>query len=73
MTNSIFVPVLLHFLNNFVSIAAYYIFDSEEFLESKVQDPQNFGAHLGNFVFLLILFAVFIIFVKSYYNRKQAT
>lgn len=73
MTNSIFVPVLLHFLNNFVSIAAYYIFDSEEFLESKVQDPQNFSAHLGNFVFLLILFAAFIIFVKSYYNRKPAS
>jgi hypothetical protein len=72
MTNSIFVPILLHFLNNFVSIAAYYIFDNKEFLESKVNDPQNFNAHLGNFVFLLILFSAFIIFVRSYYNRKNS-
>lgn len=67
-SNSIFIPMTLHFLNNFVAIMAYFIFGSEEFMESNVVSKEGISTHVITFVLLLIVFFMLIYFIKKYYT-----
>jgi membrane protease YdiL (CAAX protease family) len=70
-TNSIFVPMILHFLNNLIAVSAYMIFGSEDIMESSVSASEGVSEYVIAFVTLSILFALLIFGIKKYYNAIQ--
>jgi len=68
MSNSIFVPMILHFLNNFIAAIAYFILGDQELMDSKVVDMANVENHIFNFVILAVVFLSLIYFVNNYYH-----
>ena len=68
-SNSIAVPIILHFLNNFIAIIAFFIFGEEELLQSNFVDPEAINSHILTFTVLLVLFIGFVIYInKNYLN-----
>jgi len=68
-SNSIVVPVILHFLNNLIAIIAFFIFGEEELIQSNFVDVESFNTHLLSFILLLVLFIGFIIFINRNYLK----
>jgi len=72
ISGSIFIPLLLHFLNNFIAVMTYFILGEEEFIQADVSDPSQIGTNLFLFVFFLLLFILYIFLVNcNYYKIKQ--
>lgn len=70
-SNSILVPVILHFINNFVAVNAFFIFGSEEFLEPTAISSDEILTVITGFFLLLLLFSGFILFVNRFYNKLE--
>jgi len=71
MSDSIFVPMTLHFLNNFLAVTAYFTFGSEELISSKVTPGSEIIPNIISFVLLGLLFAAFIYYIRKNYYRFQ--
>lgn len=71
MSDSIFVPMTLHFLNNFLAVTAYFAFGSEELISSKVTPGSEIIQNIISFVLLGLLFAAFIYYIRKNYYRFQ--
>lgn len=69
ISGSIFIPLLLHFLNNFIAVMTYFILGEEEFIQADVSDPSQIGINLFLFVFFLMLFIVYIYLVNRNYDK----
>ncbi|MBN1299997.1 MAG: CPBP family intramembrane metalloprotease [Melioribacteraceae bacterium] len=68
MSNSIVVPMILHFLNNFTAIMIFFIFGSDDFMETNLATVENIPTHITGFIILAIVFTGFIFLVKKYYS-----
>ncbi|MFC2140079.1 type II CAAX prenyl endopeptidase Rce1 family protein, partial [Bacteroidota bacterium] len=68
MSNSIIVPMLIHFLNNFIAAIAYFIYGDEELLDSSVVDMAGIGDHIINFALLALIMLTIIYFINNYYH-----
>ena len=68
-SNSIIVPMILHFLNNFLSILAFFIFGEDELMQTNFVDAEGINIHFIIFSLLLLLFISFVFFIKKNYNR----
>ncbi len=69
LSDSIIVSIILHFLNNFVSVIAFFIYGDEDLIKSGIVDVEGINTHLITFVLLLALFVGFVIFVTKNYNK----
>ncbi|MBU1680594.1 MAG: CPBP family intramembrane metalloprotease [Bacteroidetes bacterium] len=69
MSNSIAVPIFLHFLNNAVAIAAFYFYGSDDFLETNIIEIEHVGEQFISFLILSSVFAIFIVFITNNYSR----
>ena len=69
ISDSIIVSVVLHFLNNFISIMAFFIYGNEELMQSNFVDLEGIDTHLIGFLILLALFIAFVIFTKKNYIK----
>ncbi len=69
LSDSIIVSIILHFLNNFVSVIAFFIFGDEDIIQSGIVDVEGINTHLITFILLLALFIGFVIFVSRNYNK----
>jgi membrane protease YdiL (CAAX protease family) len=67
LSNSIFIPMVLHFINNFSQVMIFHLFGTEDFLETDIIYEGSFESQLISFLFLLTLFSTFIYYVKKYY------
>jgi len=70
-TNSIIVPMVLHFLNNFIAIALFYMIGDDELIETKVQPSTDLGNYLSVFLGLCLLFAGLIYLINKFYERRN--
>ncbi len=73
-TNSIFIPMILHFINNFTAVTAYFMFGKEELIESNVVPGEGIGESVIIFILLLILFTGLVFYIKKKYpptNNKE--
>ena len=70
-TNSILVPVILHFLNNFLSVIMYYIFGSDSELIGTKVTAMEFKSALVSFSYQFILFAVVLGYIIYYYRKVK--
>ncbi len=71
-SNSIAVPMILHFINNFVAVTAFFIFGSEDFMEPSELGPENLPMVIAGFIILVIIFTGFIFAVNRYYNNVRS-
>lgn len=69
ISNSIFIPVFLHFMNNFFAVMLFFIFGEEELTTSKITEYDSLSFHLISFIILLSLFIIFIVYVKRNYHK----
>jgi membrane protease YdiL (CAAX protease family) len=70
-SQSLFIPMVLHFLNNFFAVLLYFIIGDDELFKSNVTDPESLSANILYFFVLLILFITTIYLIKNYYNRRK--
>jgi uncharacterized protein len=70
-TNSIIVPMVLHFLNNFIAVGLFYIIGDDELIETKVQPSSDLGNYLSIFLGLCLLFAGLIYLINKFYERRK--
>jgi len=68
-SQSIFIPIILHFLNNFLAISIYLIWGSEELISSNVTASGSVLPQTISFVFLLAGFLFFLFYVNKNYNK----
>jgi len=69
MSNSIVVPIILHFINNFIAVIAYFAFGTDELMSSSANDAVNIGSHLINLTLLVIAFSAMIMYIKKNYSK----
>lgn len=70
-SKSIFIPILLHFLNNFTTVLVYFIYGDKEMLKSGTVDPGNIGFHSVSLVIVSVLFIFYIRYIiKNYHKIK---
>lgn len=73
MSGSIFIPVILHFLNNFTAVMLYFIFGDEELISSTVKKPVELGSSFFMLFIMLILIWGVLITIKKYYSKPIIT
>ncbi len=72
-SNSIFIPMVLHFLNNLFAVVLFFILGNDEFMQTEAIDPSELGINIFLFIFFLLLFGVFMFLVsKNYHKIKRS-
>ncbi len=69
MSNSIFVPMALHFFNNLVAVLAFLFIGNDELIKTTVTKTQYIIPQLISFAMFAALFFAYIIFIKTNYNK----
>lgn len=67
-SDSLLVPVVLHFLNNFFAVTLYILFDAEEYMDASAPPPEDVSQYVYSFFFFLALFLLLIFGIKKYYH-----
>ena len=71
ISNSLVVPIFLHFLNNFGAVFLYYLIGDDQIVNSDITGSQELGSNIFLFVILAILFTIIIIVIKKYYSKLK--
>lgn len=72
LTESIFIPIVLHFLNNFITITLFYTMKSDELLKTRPTTDMPLNNLVFTLIFIIILFTILIIlFRNQVYARKK--
>ncbi len=69
-SESLFIPMTLHFLNNFFAVMFYFIFGDDELFQSDVTNIESLNANIIYFFLLLIMFTAVIFLIKNYYKKR---
>ncbi len=70
-SQSLIIPMILHFLNNFFAVFLYFIIGDDELITSDVSDAAALNSNILYFFLSLFLFIVLIFFIKQYYKQKK--
>lgn len=72
-SETIVLPIILHFLNNFIAVTMYFIYGDQELVNNPTITKSELMPTLAALVGLIIIFFSLIYFIKRYYSRlKQA-
>ncbi|HZW38846.1 MAG TPA: CPBP family intramembrane glutamic endopeptidase [Ignavibacteriaceae bacterium] len=69
-SNSIVVPMVLHFMNNFIAVVMYLAFGSEELVDTKTMTNAELGFASLSFIVLLTLFGLVVYLIRRYNSNK---
>ncbi len=72
MSKSIFVPMSLHFFNNFTAVIFYFIFGEDDVLNSSINKNFDLNSSLLILITLIILFGVVIYLINKYYAKAKS-
>jgi membrane protease YdiL (CAAX protease family) len=72
-TNSIFVPMSLHFLNNFIALMMFFILGKDQISTPINVSFADLQISLVSFFGLTILFSILILYMNRYYYRVKKT
>ena len=72
-SQSLFIPIILHFLNNFFAVMLYFIIGDDELFQSNVSDAASLDTNVMYFVLLLFLFVALMFFIRNYYKKSKNT
>lgn len=70
-SNSILVPVVLHFLNNLSAVILFMVLGDSELEQSKAISPAELTPTLISLSYQIILFVIVIFGIQYYYRKKQ--
>ncbi|MDH3268791.1 MAG: CPBP family intramembrane metalloprotease, partial [Ignavibacteria bacterium] len=70
-SQSLVIPIVLHFLNNFFAVMLYFIIGDDELFKSNVSDVESLDANIIYFFLLLFMFSVLIYFINNYYKKSK--
>jgi membrane protease YdiL (CAAX protease family) len=73
MSNSIVIPVVLHFLNNFAAVTLYFILGDEDLIKSAPEGEIDIQLSFMSFLGLLVLFSGVIFLIKRYYSKVKVS
>ena len=68
-SNSIFVPIALHFFNNFIAVLAFLILGKDELINTSATQNDNVLPQLISLIIFSILFFAYITYVKMNYHK----
>lgn len=71
-SQSLFIPMVLHFLNNFFAVVLYFIIGDDELFKTNVTDPESLNTNIIYFIILSLLFITIIFLIKNYYQKRKA-
>ena len=70
-SNSILVPMFLHFLNNFAAVLMYFFIGDRKLLDNAPVNMVDLKSAFVMVFILLILFISVIYFIKRFYSQKE--
>jgi len=68
-SQSLFIPMVLHFLNNFFAVILFFIIGDDELFKSNVSDAESLNANVIYFFILLLMFITVIFLINKYYKK----
>lgn len=68
-SDSIFIPMVLHFINNFLAVVAFLLLGSDEMMGTNIKHNGSIIPQLVVFLITAFLFAAFIIYVTRNYPK----
>ena len=71
ISDSIFVPVTLHFINNFAAVILYFIYGDDDIINSSVDKNFDLRSSVVIFIILSVVFASVIYLIKKYYSKRK--
>ena len=69
-SQSLVIPIVIHFLNNFFAVILYFIIGDDELIQSDVTNSESLNANIIYFFLLLIMFTAIIFLIKNYYKKR---
>ena len=70
-SQSLVIPIIIHFLNNFFAVMLYFIIGDDDLLKSNVSDAASLDMNVIYFFLLLILFTALMFFIRNYYKKSK--
>jgi membrane protease YdiL (CAAX protease family) len=70
-SQSLFIPIILHFLNNFFAVMLYFIIGDDELFQSNVSDAASLNTNVIYFFLMLFLFLALMFFIRNYYKKTN--
>lgn len=71
LSQSLVIPIIIHFLNNFFAVVLYFIIGDDELFKSNVSDAESFDANIIYFLLLLFMFVALMFIIKKYYTTNK--
>ena len=73
MSESLVVPIFLHFLNNFFAVMLYFTIGDDELITGNVAEAEAISSHIIFFFVLAGLFLLLVFFIRNYYLKTKTT
>ncbi len=73
MSNSILVPMSLHFTNNFIAIMVYFLIGNEDLISSKPGTDIDMNSAVLMIILLSLIMIGLIITIRKFYSRQIIT
>jgi membrane protease YdiL (CAAX protease family) len=70
-SQSLIIPITLHFLNNFFAVMLYFVLGDDELINSSVSDSSSLNENIQYFFLMLFLFIGLIFFIRQYYKKYK--
>jgi uncharacterized protein len=70
-SQSLVIPIIIHFLNNFFAVMLYFIIGDDDLLKSNVSDAASLDMNVMYFFLLLIMFTALMFFIRNYYKKSK--
>jgi len=71
MSESLVIPIFLHFLNNFFAVMLYFTIGDDELITGNVMDAEALSSHVLFFFIMTGLFLLLVFFIRNYYLRTK--
>ncbi len=69
ISDSIFVPIILHFINNLIAVLAFFLVGSDELIKTAASKTESLFPQLISFAIFGTLFVAYIFYIKTNYAR----
>jgi len=69
LSGSIFIPIILHFLNNLFALIVFFIYGEDDFVSATVTDKSELVWHSVSFLILLVVFILFFRFIVKNHQK----
>lgn len=71
MSESLVIPIFLHFLNNFFAVMLFFTIGDDELITGNVTDTEALSSHVIFFFVIAGLFLLLVFFIRNYYLKTK--